>query len=149
MQDLGVDPPDQITRVTEFVPDIIHLTQKIIDNGFAYVSNDSVYFDVKAFTENAKNHYPKLKPKAAKSAEENPELTDNIYAKEKNNPQDFALWKKSKINEPFWNSPWGNGRPGWHAECSAMCATTFGGFPVDIHSGGNDLMFPHHDAEMA
>lgn len=149
MSAIGIDPPDVITRVTEYVPDIIEYIAGIIKNGYAYVSNGSVYFDVQAFTEKGKHHYPKIKPLAAKSAEDNPELTDNTYASEKKNIGDFALWKCSKPGEPSWDSPWGKGRPGWHIECSAMCGNTFVGYPIDIHSGGDDLKFPHHDNELA
>lgn len=149
MTSIGIDPPDVITRVTEYVPDVITYIEGIIKNGYAYVSNGSVYFDVKAFVDSGKHHYPKIKPQAAKSAEENPELTDNVFAKEKKNVGDFALWKACKPDEPNWDSPWGKGRPGWHIECSAMCGNTFPGYPIDIHTGGDDLKFPHHDNEMA
>ena len=76
-------------------------------------------------------------------------LTGEQAASEKRNPQDFALWKKSKEGEPFWQSPWGTGRPGWHIECSAMAGAIFKSWPIDIHSGGCDLKFPHHDNEIA
>jgi cysteinyl-tRNA synthetase len=76
-------------------------------------------------------------------------LTDKVESTEKKNAFDFVLWKKSKENEPMWDSPWGKGRPGWHIECSTMAAEFFKEFPIDIHSGGIDLRFPHHDNEIA
>ena len=149
MRTLDIDPPETITRVTEYIPDIVKYIEGLIKNGYSYESNGSVYFDVKSYVDSGKHHYPKLKPNAAKSADENPELTDNVFAKEKKNPTDFALWKKTKEGEPAWDSPWGKGRPGWHIECSAMCGSTFDGYPIDLHSGGDDLKFPHHDNELA
>jgi len=154
MAALNVELPHVITRVSEFVPEIVDMTKKIIDNGFAYESNGSVYFDTAAFE--AKHNYRKLVPKVNTEDEAalNEELQDaegklsaNL-AQDKKNGSDFALWKKSKEGEPHWDSPWGEGRPGWHIECSAM-ASQFLPCPMDIHSGGIDLRFPHHDNELA
>ena len=146
---LGIDTPNVITRVTEYVPEIIAFIKKIIDNGYAYEANGSVYFDTQKFKD-ADNHcYPKLKPKAASNPLDNPELAQSDFVQEKKNVIDFALWKKAKQGEPSWESPWGNGRPGWHIECSAMCSAELSDLPVDLHTGGDDLKFPHHDNEIA
>lgn len=144
MKELGVEPPNRLTRVTEYVPEIVKFITKIIENGFAYESNGSVYFNVNAFLE-AGHHYCKLEPTSY-----NPQNIDLENNPEKKGPSDFALWKKVKEGEPSWPSPWGEGRPGWHIECSAMVAEAFGGIPtIDIHYGGSDLKFPHHDNELA
>ncbi|GMI42057.1 hypothetical protein TeGR_g10241 [Tetraparma gracilis] len=159
MADLGVKTPDVMTRVSEFMPEIITYIQTIIDNGFAYESNGSVYFAVSEFHEHPKHCYCKLVPSGMSNAELLAEGEGVLsgaadFVSEKRKPNDFALWKKSKEGEPSWNSPWGEGRPGWHIECSVMASDVFrrlgdpeGG--MDIHSGGVDLKFPHHDNEMA
>eukprot|EP01027_Heterolobosea_sp_BB2_P020529 GEZU01029287.1.p1 GENE.GEZU01029287.1~~GEZU01029287.1.p1 ORF type:complete len:781 (+),score=306.65 GEZU01029287.1:102-2444(+) len=151
MKRLNVRMPDVLTRVTEYIPEIIQYVQKIIDNGFAYESNGSVYFDTVAF-DNSENHfYAKLQPWSVgdkELAEEGEGQLSLSLATEKKNPNDFALWKKSKPGEPRWDSPWGQGRPGWHIECSAMASDLLGR-NIDIHSGGQDLRFPHHDNELA
>mmetsp|Transcript_25766 Transcript_25766/g.55651 ORF Transcript_25766/g.55651 Transcript_25766/m.55651 type:complete len:799 (-) Transcript_25766:74-2470(-) len=151
---LGIREPDILTRVTEYVPHIIAFVEKIIDNGFAYKSNGSVYLDLDAF-QAAKHNYRKLSPAgpggAATSAAEMAEGEGALgggEASEKRNPNDFALWKASKAGEPAWESPFGPGRPGWHIECSVV-ATDILGEVLDIHSGGEDLKFPHHDNELA
>lgn len=153
MRRLNVGLPDVITRVSEYVPEIVEFIQGIMKNGFAYESNGSVYFDVTKYNADPNHTYAKLEPTSV----DNKELMqegEGILAcaeteKEKRNEKDFALWKKSKEGEPKWQSPWGEGRPGWHIECSAMCASILKGFPIDIHSGGIDLRFPHHDNELA
>uniref|UniRef100_A0A0M3JXA8 Cysteine--tRNA ligase, cytoplasmic n=1 Tax=Anisakis simplex TaxID=6269 RepID=A0A0M3JXA8_ANISI len=156
MAKLNVLPPDVLTRVSEYVPEIIEYVQKIIDNGYGYVTKDgSVYFDTMAFESNPKHSYAKLVPEAFGDSEQ---LLKNMKESEgelsmgnlddKRNPTDFALWKSSKSGEPFWDSPWGKGRPGWHIECSAMSSKICGS-RLDIHSGGFDLKFPHHDNEIA
>eukprot|EP00004_Rigifila_ramosa_P012882 TRINITY_DN2832_c0_g1_i2.p1 TRINITY_DN2832_c0_g1~~TRINITY_DN2832_c0_g1_i2.p1 ORF type:complete len:587 (-),score=118.91 TRINITY_DN2832_c0_g1_i2:778-2538(-) len=146
MAALGVLPPDVLTRVTEYVPQIVAFIEKVIANGFAYESAGSVYFDTVAFK---KSHtYAKNAPSSAGSDAALPDESDQSEEKEKRNPRDFALWKKSKRGEPTWPSPWGAGRPGWHIECSAM-ATDLLGERMDVHSGGIDLRFPHHDNELA
>lgn len=151
MRILNVEMPDSMPRVSEYVPEIVEFIQKIIEKGYAYESNGSVYFNVGKYTQDG-HTYPKLNA-AAKGDIELLKEGEGVLAEqaetEKKNPQDFALWKKSKENEPFWNSPWGEGRPGWHIECSAMSDAIFKTSPLDIHAGGEDLKFPHHDNEIA
>lgn len=147
MAALNVRPPDHLTRVTDFVPEIVAYIEKIIDNGFAYESQGSVYFDVTAFSEDG-HGYAKTAPWCCNSqellAEGEGALADGIGKKDSG---DFALWKRSKEGEPKWESPWGDGRPGWHIECSAMAEVL--GKKLTIHAGGVDLRFPHHANEIA
>ncbi|XP_055900435.1 cysteine--tRNA ligase, cytoplasmic-like isoform X1 [Biomphalaria glabrata] len=149
---LNVLSADVLTRVSEYVPEIVEYIKKIINNGYGYESNGSVYFDTKAF-DSAPNHfYAKMVPEAYGDkkalAEGEGELSVSDEAGEKRSATDFALWKASKPGEPSWESPWGKGRPGWHIECSVMASDIFGE-SMDIHSGGFDLKFPHHDNELA
>jgi cysteinyl-tRNA synthetase len=149
-KDLSVREPDVLTRVTEYVPEIVTFVEKIISNGFAYESNGSVYFNTQKFRD--VHDYPKLVPHAGSGATD-AEIAEGEgalagAADEKLHRNDFALWKKSKPGEPRWDSPWGEGRPGWHIECSVM-ATAIHGPVLDIHGGGVDLKFPHHDNEIA
>ncbi|WQF79426.1 Putative aminoacyl-tRNA synthetase, class Ia, anticodon-binding protein [Colletotrichum destructivum] len=141
--------PDVITRVTEYVPQIADYVARIVDKGFAYESDGSVYFDITAF-EKAGNTYARLRPgnRNDKSLQEDGEGALSKNLGEKRNEGDFALWKKSKKGEPYWDSRWGQGRPGWHIECSVMASDVLGA-QMDIHSGGVDLAFPHHDNELA
>ncbi|KNC76698.1 cysteinyl-tRNA synthetase, variant, partial [Sphaeroforma arctica JP610] len=149
MDALKVLPPDCLTRVSEYVPEIVEYVEKIIANGYGYESQGSVYFDVKAFDANPLHDYAKCVPEAANDlgllAEGEGALSSGGVKK---SPQDFALWKASKPGEPSWASPWGKGRPGWHIECSAMASDVIPG-KLDVHCGGMDLMFPHHDNEIA
>uniref|UniRef100_W8B8T6 Cysteine--tRNA ligase, cytoplasmic n=1 Tax=Ceratitis capitata TaxID=7213 RepID=W8B8T6_CERCA len=153
MDALNILPPDVLTRVSEYVPQIVKFIERIFDNGLAYNANGSVYFDVNAFDKREKHHYAKLVPEAygdTKSLQEGEgdlSVTEDRLS-EKRSPNDFALWKASKAGEPSWESPWGWGRPGWHIECSAMASDIFGSM-FDIHTGGVDLKFPHHDNELA
>ena len=127
-------------KVTENMAEIIEIIQKLIDNGFAYEKDGDVYFEVKKYKDYGKLSNQKI---------EELELGARIDVSEiKKNPMDFALWKKKKDGEPFWESPWGQGRPGWHIECSAM-AKKYLGDTFDIHGGGQDLVFPHHENEIA
>lgn len=151
MRRLNVALPDVITRVSEYVDEIVAFIERIIQNGYAYESNGSVYFDVKRYSSTENHTYAKLEPTSVDNKELLAEgegvltsaTTDKRYE------ADFALWKKSKPGEPKWSSPWGEGRPGWHIECSAMAASIFKTYPIDIHTGGVDLRFPHHDNEIA
>jgi len=127
-------------RVTEEIGGIIDLVQKLINKGFAYEVNDTVYF----ISHKAKN-YGKLSMKNISDLESGARVEVNT---DKRNPSDFVLWKAAKEGEPFWESPWGKGRPGWHIECSVM-ARKYIGDVIDIHAGGEDLMFPHHENEIA
>ncbi|KAK9879201.1 hypothetical protein WA026_004049 [Henosepilachna vigintioctopunctata] len=152
METLNILKPDVLTRVSEYIPEIVKYIEKIIDNGIGYVANGSVYFDVGNFDKRDKHYYAKLVPEAygdTNSLQEGEgDLTCTEARNEKRSPNDFALWKRSKSGEPSWDSPWGKGRPGWHIECSAMASSIFGS-TLDIHTGGIDLKFPHHDNEIA
>ena len=150
MESLNVLPADCLTRVSEYVPEIVDYIQSIIDRNYAYESNGSVYFDVKQFDASPCHHYAKLVPEAFGDAKALAEGEGDLSAdgQEKRSLNDFALWKKSKPGEPSWESPWGLGRPGWHIECSAMASAILGS-SIDIHTGGYDLKFPHHDNEIA
>ncbi|KAK4096077.1 hypothetical protein N658DRAFT_436872 [Parathielavia hyrcaniae] len=149
MTALNVLPPDAVTRVTEYVPQIVTFVEQIIAKGFAYEANGSVYFDIAAF-EKAGNTYARLRPESKndKALQEEGEGSLSKSLEGKKRSGDFALWKKSKSGEPYWPSPWGAGRPGWHIECSVMASDKLGE-QMDIHSGGIDLAFPHHDNELA
>ncbi len=137
---LNVLKADVHPKVTEEMPEIIEMISELIKKGFAYEVNGSVYFAPEKFDEYGKLSNRKLEDMLAGARIE----IDN----EKNNPMDFVLWKPAKVNEPFWESPWGNGRPGWHIECSVM-AKKYLGPEIDIHCGGEDLVFPHHENEIA
>ncbi|KAL7833838.1 hypothetical protein AOLI_G00287980 [Acnodon oligacanthus] len=153
MDALNVLPPDVLTRVSEYVPEIVEFVKKIVDNGYGYESNGSVYFDTAKFDASSGHSYAKLVPEAVgdQKALQEGEGDLSISAdrlSEKRSQNDFALWKASKPGEPSWESPWGKGRPGWHIECSAMAGSILGA-SMDIHGGGFDLRFPHHDNELA
>ena len=151
MRSLNVMYPNYITRVSEYIPEIIKFIEVIIQKGYAYENNGSVYFDIEQYKKG--NHmYAKLVPQDKNQNLEELQEAEGALSKnnteDKKNKGDFALWKKSKKDEPFWDSPWGQGRPGWHIECSVMSSSVFGD-SLDIHSGGIDLKFPHHDNEIA
>lgn len=151
MKALNVLPADVLTRVSEYIPEIITFVQKIIDNGFGYESNGSVYFDTPSFDQSEGHFYAKLVPESvgdSKALAEGEGDLSKDKVTEKKSPIDFALWKASKPGEPSWDSPWGKGRPGWHIECSVMASSILGE-SMEIHTGGCDLKFPHHDNELA
>ncbi|WP_295216375.1 cysteine--tRNA ligase [uncultured Brevundimonas sp.] len=137
---LNVSRPDIAPHVTDYIPAIVDQIQAIVDAGCAYAAEGHVLFDVSSYK--------------AYGALSGRNLDDMIagarveVAPYKKNPHDFVLWKPSKADEPSWPSPWGGGRPGWHIECSAMIEKTLG-LPIDIHGGGIDLVFPHHENEIA
>ncbi|KAF3638458.1 putative cysteine--tRNA ligase, cytoplasmic-like isoform X2 [Capsicum annuum] len=133
-------PPSVEPRVSDHMPHIIDMIQQILDNGCAYSINGDVYFSVDKFPE-----YGKL---SGRKLEDNRAGERVTVDARKKHPADFALWKSAKAGEPFWESPWGPGRPGWHIECSAMSAAHLG-YSFDIHGGGMDLVFPHHENEIA
>jgi len=137
---LGIDGIDRFPKASEHIADIIALCQKLIDRGHAYVAEGNVYFDVRSDSD-----YGKL---SRRSIEEQESGGRTVESAGKRNPADFALWKAAKPGEPTWDSPWGKGRPGWHIECSAM-SMKFLGETFDFHGGGLDLLFPHHENEIA
>ncbi|MEE1013617.1 MAG: cysteine--tRNA ligase [Clostridia bacterium] len=137
---LGIRPATVHPRATENIAQIIALVQNLIDGGYAYNVDGDVYYSTKKFRE-----YGKLSHQPLEDLESGARIDVN---EDKKDPMDFALWKKQKPGEPAWESPWGMGRPGWHIECSAM-ANTYLGKTIDIHSGGQDLIFPHHENEIA
>ncbi|MDD4950967.1 MAG: cysteine--tRNA ligase [Desulfovibrionaceae bacterium] len=141
MDRLGVLRADLEPRCTEHVPEMIDLTQRLIDKGHAYAAaSGDVYFRVRSFT-----GYGRL---SGRNIEELRSGARIEPGEEKEDPLDFALWKAAKPGEPWWDSPWGRGRPGWHLECSAMSEKHLP-LPLDIHGGGQDLAFPHHENEIA
>ena len=141
MKSLNIQPPSIMPRATETIPDMIEIMVGLVDKGYAYVSEGDVYFSVGKFKD-----YGKLSGRTPDELREGEivEVVDPL----KRNAMDFALWKASKPDEPSWDSPWGPGRPGWHIECSAM-SLKYLGMGFDIHGGGQDLIFPHHENEIA
>lgn len=137
---LNVLRADHHPKVSEHIPEIIQLIETLIDKGFAYHVNGDVYYNVRAFS-----GYGKLSGRSLDEMQAGARVEVN---ETKRDPMDFALWKKAKPGEPSWESPWGGGRPGWHIECSAM-SMKYLGDRVDIHGGGYDLIFPHHENEIA
>ncbi len=137
---LGILPADYQPRATEHIPQIITLIEQLLEKGMAYEVEGDVYFDVQSFPSYGKLSGQNLSELASGSRVEVDER--------KKHPVDFVLWKKEKPGEPSWESPWGRGRPGWHIECSAM-STHYLGDTLDIHAGGQDLIFPHHENEIA
>ena len=146
MRDLNVLPADEYPHATREIPDMIRMIEGLIDKGFAYVapSQQSEYSDV-YYRVSAKDDYGKLSHRTQESLLAGARVESG---EEKENPADFALWKGAKAGEPSWDSPWGKGRPGWHIECSAM-SLRYLGERIDIHGGGEDLIFPHHENEIA
>ncbi len=140
MSALGVSKPDIQPRATEHINEMIHLIETLIKNNSAYVKDYHVLFDVLS--------YPQYGQLSGRIKEEQVAGSRIEVASYKKNPGDFVLWKPSTENQPGWESPWGRGRPGWHIECSAMSEKTLS-LPFDIHGGGLDLTFPHHENEIA
>ena len=141
MKRLKVDEPSVWIKATESMDDIIAFIEKLIEKGYAYVTEKGdVYYSVENFPSYGNLSHRNLDDAMNGVRVDNDEM--------KKNPLDFALWKSAKAGEPFWQSPWGKGRPGWHIECSAMNYKTFGE-RIDIHGGGRDLIFPHHENEIA
>jgi cysteinyl-tRNA synthetase len=137
---LGVRPPDRLCYATREIPRMLDLIARLVEKGHAYPAGGSVYFAVRSFP-----GYGKL---SGRNPDELLAGTRGEPGEGKRDPADFALWKASKPGEPSWDSPWGPGRPGWHIECSAMAEGELG-FGFDIHGGGLDLVFPHHENEIA
>jgi cysteinyl-tRNA synthetase len=140
MQKLHVATPDFTPRATENIEGMIHLVSTLLDKGLAYAMDGDVYYSVQNFPE-----YGKLSGRNIEEMMAGARIDVN---EKKKNPLDFTLWKASKEGEPWWESPWGKGRPGWHIECSVM-SQRYLGETLDIHGGGEDLIFPHHENEIA
>lgn len=140
MKALGNETPTIQPKATEHIPQMIRLIEKLIEKNLAYPSNGDVFYRVRNF-----KNYGSLSGKNIEELESGARVE---VMESKSDPLDFALWKSSKPGEPFWDSPWGNGRPGWHIECSAM-SMEYLGETFDIHAGGRDLIFPHHENEIA
>ena len=136
---LGCLPPTYEPRATGHIPEMVELMQRLIDAGYGYAAGGDVYFDIRAFPEYGSLSGQKVDDMLA---------ADDAEARAKRDPRDFAMWKGAKEGEPSWATPWGAGRPGWHIECSAM-AHKYLGSNFDIHGGGLDLVFPHHENEIA
>ncbi len=141
LKDLNVSVADIEPRATENIPEMISHVKELIEKDFAYESEGDVYFNVRKFKD-----YGKLSGQSVDKMKEAVRIERGV---EKKDPLDFALWKKSKEGEPFWDSPWGQGRPGWHIECSVMSMKYLNCETLDIHAGGRDLIFPHHENEVA
>jgi cysteinyl-tRNA synthetase len=139
-QALGCLPPSYEPRATGHIPEMIELMQRLLEAGHAYVADGDLYFDVRSF--------PAYGALSGQRVDEMQAAGDSVGDSRKRDPRDFALWKSAKPGEPSWPTPWGRGRPGWHLECSAM-ATKYLGPTFDIHGGGLDLVFPHHENELA
>ena len=139
-QQLGIRPADVHPRATDHLPEIIELLQTLIDKGAAYERDGDLYYRINRFP-----NYGKLSNRDVKDVRPGARVAVN---KRKEDPRDFDLWKTAKPGEPCWESPWGRGRPGWHIECSAMAMKHLGE-TIDIHAGGQDLQFPHHENEIA
>jgi cysteinyl-tRNA synthetase len=140
MRDLNVTPAHVFPRATQEIPTIIEITEGLIQKGHAYRANGDVYFRVRS-----KADYGKLSGRDVDALKAGARVEPG---EQKEDPADFALWKAAKEGEPAWDSPWGPGRPGWHIECSAM-SYRYLGATLDIHGGGQDLIFPHHENEIA
>ncbi len=140
LEKLGVRPADIYPKASEHINDMIDMVQKLVDRGYAYVSDGDVYFSVEKFRD-----YGKLSNQNMEQIKAGARIMPD---EKKKKPEDFALWKAAKPGEPKWPSPWGEGRPGWHIECSVM-SSKYLGMPFDIHGGGQDLIFPHHENEIA
>ena len=144
LQALNVRPPDFFPRATDVIPAIIEQVQALLDVGVAYVSGGNVYYQVDQWAEFGKlSAIPR--PEMLAVANERGNQPDDPH---KRQPLDFVLWQAQALGEPAWESPWGPGRPGWHIECSTM-STQLLGDTIDLHSGGSDLLFPHHECEIA
>lgn len=140
LKDLNILPATVYPRVTEEMTHIIETIEKLIEKGFAYPAEGDVYYRVNKF-----NGYGKLSRRKLEDMQAGSRIAVDSR---KEHPMDFTLWKAAKPGEPSWTSPWGEGRPGWHIECSVMCLNHLGE-QIDIHGGGNDLVFPHHENEIA
>ena len=139
LDDLGIRRANLYPKASETIPDMIVMIQQILDKGFGYVADGDVYFSVENFKDYGKLSGQKIDEMRVRARIEPGE--------KKHSPFDFALWKQAKLGEPSWKSPWGKGRPGWHIECSTM-SSKYLGLPFDIHGGGMDLRFPHHENEI-
>ena len=140
MEQLGLELPTCQPKATEHIGEIIAIVEQLIEKGYAYPAGGDVYFCVEKF-----DGYLKLSKRSLEEMQAGARIEVD---ERKRHPMDFALWKEAKPGEPFWESPWGNGRPGWHIECSAM-SMKYLGETFDIHGGGKDLIFPHHENEIA
>ena len=141
LKNLCIDEADVEPRATEYIPKMITFIEQLIEKGFAYESDGNVYYSVRKFKD-----YGKL---SGQSIDQMIEATRIEQDPKKRDPLDFALWKSVKEDEKSWPSPWGKGRPGWHVECSCMSMSELGSDRIDIHAGGRDLIFPHHENEIA
>jgi cysteinyl-tRNA synthetase len=137
---LRIEMPDIVPKVSEHIPEIIEMVKGLIDKGHAYVVDGDVYYAVESFP-----GYGKLSGRSLEDMQAGARIEVDVR---KRHPMDFALWKSAKPGEPSWDSPWGPGRPGWHIECSAM-SLKYLGTSFDFHGGGEDLVFPHHENEIA